>query len=64
MVHTQMSAIGWVVGGSETVVRSVLDALGPEGTLMAYSGWDEVPYHLGASPDAWQRAYMDELPPF
>ena len=31
MVHTRMSALGWVIGGSETVVRSLLDALGPGG---------------------------------
>lgn len=64
MVHTRMSAIGWVVGGSETVVRSLLDALGPSGTLMAYAGWEENPYHLDAWPEEWQRAYLDELPAF
>jgi hypothetical protein len=35
MVHTRMSAIGWVVGGSETVVRALLDVLGPGGRLTA-----------------------------
>jgi aminoglycoside 3-N-acetyltransferase len=44
MVHTRMSALGWVVGGSETVVRALLDALGPDGTLMAYVPWDEHVY--------------------
>jgi aminoglycoside 3-N-acetyltransferase len=44
MVHTRMSALGWVVGGSETVVRGLLDALGPEGTLMAYASWEEHVY--------------------
>ena len=65
MVHTRMSAIGWVVGGAETVVRSsLLDALGPEGTLMAYAGWEENPYHLAEWPEEWQRAYLEELPAF
>jgi aminoglycoside 3-N-acetyltransferase len=41
MVHTRMSAIGWVVGGAETVVSALLDALGPGGTLMAYVGWND-----------------------
>jgi len=36
MVHTRMSAIGWVVGGAQTVVTALLDVLGPAGTLMAY----------------------------
>jgi Aminoglycoside 3-N-acetyltransferase len=35
-VHTRMSAIGWVVGGAQTVVTALLDVLGPAGTLMAY----------------------------
>ena len=64
MVHTRMSAIGWVVGGSETVVRSLLDALGPAGTLVAYAGWEENPYHLAEWPEEWQRAYLEELPAF
>ena len=44
MVHTRMSALGWVVGGSETVVRALLEALGPDGTLMAYASWEEHVY--------------------
>ena len=49
MVHCRMSALGHVVGGAETVVRALLDTLGPEGTLMAYTGWqDEPPDDLDA----------------
>jgi aminoglycoside 3-N-acetyltransferase len=40
MVHTRMSAIGWVVGGADVVVMALLDVLGTEGTLMAYAGWN------------------------
>jgi aminoglycoside 3-N-acetyltransferase len=35
MAHTRMSALGWVVGGSETVVRALLDALGADGTVVS-----------------------------
>jgi hypothetical protein len=31
MVHTRMSAIGWVVGGAQTVVTALLDVLGLAG---------------------------------
>lgn len=62
MVHTRMSALGWVVGGEETVVLSLLDVIGPSGTLAAYAGWDENPYHLAAWPEHWRRAYEAELP--
>jgi aminoglycoside 3-N-acetyltransferase len=64
MVHTRMSAIGWVVGGSQPVVEALLDAIGPDGTLMAYAGWEDDPWHLAEWPAAWQRAYRAELPPF
>src|SRR5215831_4839779 len=64
MVHTRMSAIGWAVGGSQTVVEALLAAVGPGGTLMAYAGWEDDPWHLAEWPPEWQRAYRAELPPF
>ena len=64
MVHTRMSAIGWVVGGSQTVVEALLEVLGPDGTLMAYAGWEDDPWHLAEWPTTWQQAYRAELPPF
>jgi len=65
MVHASMSALGWVVGGSETVVRALLEALGPDGTLMAYASWEDHYYHvaeLGAGER--QAAYLAEPPVF
>jgi aminoglycoside 3-N-acetyltransferase len=64
MVHTRMSAIGWVVGGSETVVRALLDVLGPEGTLTAYASWEEHTYRLTERPPAHRDAYQEEPPVF
>ncbi len=64
MVHARLSAIGWVVGGSGTVVRALLDAIGPDGTLMAYAGWEDDTYDLEDLPPTWQAAYRTELPPF
>jgi aminoglycoside 3-N-acetyltransferase len=43
MVHGRMSALGTVVGGAETIVRALLDVVGPEGTLVAYTGWQDGP---------------------
>jgi aminoglycoside 3-N-acetyltransferase len=62
MVHTRMSALGWVVGGSETVVRALLDALGPEGTLMAYASWADHVYALSDRPEEHRDAYFAEPP--
>lgn len=64
MVHTRMSAIGWVIGGSETVVRSLLEALGPDGTLMAYASWQEHVYHVTDWPEQHRDAYVAEPPVF
>jgi aminoglycoside 3-N-acetyltransferase len=64
MVHARMSALGRVVGGSETVVRALLDALGPEGTLMAYASWEEHVYQAEDWPPEHRAAYLDEPPVF
>jgi aminoglycoside 3-N-acetyltransferase len=62
MVHTRMSALGWVVGGSETVVRALLEALGPDGTLMAYASWADHVYTLDDRPPEYREAYRVEPP--
>jgi aminoglycoside 3-N-acetyltransferase len=64
MVHTRMSALGWVIGGSEAVVRAVLDALGPDGTLMAYASWAEHVYHADDWPPEHRAAYLADPPVF
>jgi aminoglycoside 3-N-acetyltransferase len=65
MVHCRMSALGWVVGGAETVVRALLDILGHEGTLVAYMGWqDEPPDDLDALDDEKGRIYLEEHPAY
>ena len=65
MVHCQMSALGCVVGGAETVVRALLDALGLKGTLMAYTGWqDAPPDDLGDLDEETRRNYIEEHPAY
>jgi aminoglycoside 3-N-acetyltransferase len=64
MVHTKMSALGWVVGGTRTVIESLLDVVGPDGTLIAYAGFEDDPYHLGEWSPQRQDAYRSELPAF
>jgi aminoglycoside 3-N-acetyltransferase len=64
MVHTRMSAFGWIAGGAETVVRACIDAVGPDGTVLAFVGWEDSPFHLRAWPDKWRQAYEAEMPPF
>jgi aminoglycoside 3-N-acetyltransferase len=65
MVHCRLSALGHVVGGAETVVRALLDALGSEGTLVAYTGWqDAPPDDLDGLDEETKRAFLDEQPAY
>jgi aminoglycoside 3-N-acetyltransferase len=64
MVHTRMSALGWVVGGTEAVVRALLDVLGPEGTLAAYASWQEHVYNAADWPAEHRDAYLAAPPVF
>jgi aminoglycoside 3-N-acetyltransferase len=64
MVHASLSRLGWVVGGSETVVRAILDAAGPGGTVCAQAGWEDIPSRLDTWPEHWRQAYEREFPAF
>jgi aminoglycoside 3-N-acetyltransferase len=63
MVHVRLSALGWMVGGIDAVVWALRDTVGPSGTLLAFTGWDDSPYHVASWPERWQDAYRDQ-PPF
>jgi aminoglycoside 3-N-acetyltransferase len=64
MVHTRMSALGHVVGAAETVVLALLDALGPDGTVMAYASWAEHVYRDTDRAAEHRGAYAAEPPVF
>lgn len=68
LVHSSLSALGWVVGGPEAVVLALEDMVGPDGTIMmpAYSlsapepsVWKHPPV-----PEAWWETIRTEWPPF
>lgn len=68
LVHSSLKRIGWVVGGAPTVIHALMDALGPDGTLMmpAFSAdlsdpgeWDDPPM-----PGGWVELVRDATPLF
>lgn len=40
MVHAGLRSVGPVLGGVNSVVHALLDAVGPPGTLVAYADWE------------------------
>src|SRR4051795_13733942 len=64
MVHASVSALGWVVGGCQTVVEALLARLGPAGTMCAQASWDDIPFGHAGWPAQWRDAYEAEMPPF
>ena len=65
MVHCRMSALGRVVGGAETVVRALIDVSGPDGTLMAYTGWQDCPPDdLDELDEGTRRIHLEEHPAY
>ncbi|WP_020672301.1 aminoglycoside 3-N-acetyltransferase [Amycolatopsis nigrescens] len=61
MFHTQLSAIGYVAGGPQTLIGALQDVLGERGTLMVTCGWNDAPpYDFTDWPQAWQDAVRAE----
>lgn len=64
MVHASLSAMGWVVGGSQTVVEALLHCVGDAGTLCAQASWEDIPFGHAEWPSEWHGAYEAEMPSF
>jgi aminoglycoside 3-N-acetyltransferase len=62
MLHASVKAIGWIAGGPNVVLQSLLDVLGSKGTLMMYVGWENSPDENWSREK--QQAYLKECPPF
>lgn len=65
LVHSSMRAIGFVVGGAQTVVQALLDAVGPRGTVVVptHSGlWSEPSHWSIRMPEAWWDKIREGTP--
>ncbi|MFF8196101.1 aminoglycoside N(3)-acetyltransferase [Streptomyces bobili] len=61
LAHSSLSSLGWVCGGAVAAVQGLLDALGPDGTLVVptQSGDLSDPSHWGNPPVP--RAWWDTI---
>ena len=50
MVHSALSAFGEVEGGAGTVIEALLEAIGPQGTLLMPAMASEQPFRIASSP--------------
>lgn len=68
MVHSSLRSVGWVVGGPATVVRSVLQVLGPEGTAVMPAATplcaDPASWSSPRIPAEWLEDVREHLPVF
>jgi len=68
IVHSSVSSLGWVVGGPVAVAHALLDAVGPDGTVVVPthtpdnsepSGWRNPPV-----PESWWPVIRGHMPGF
>jgi aminoglycoside 3-N-acetyltransferase len=68
LVHSSLSAIGWVAGGAQALVLALEDALGPRGTLVmpAHSTnlSDPAQWQNPPVPESWWEPIRAETPAY
>lgn len=64
MLHSSMKAVGAVMGGPDVILQALCEALNPDGTLMMYVGWQDIPDLVLELPAETREIYYAEHPAF
>ncbi|WP_244833890.1 AAC(3) family N-acetyltransferase [Clostridium sp. BJN0001] len=68
LVHTSLKSFGFVIGGAETIIRSLLDTVGEEGTVMMPSQtWKNLDPEIGVHwevPEKYYDAIRENWPAY
>lgn len=68
LVHSSLSATGWVCGGAETVIQALLEVVGSTGTLVmpTHTASNTEPSHWSNPPvpPSWWQEIRDTMPAF
>jgi aminoglycoside 3-N-acetyltransferase len=68
LLHMAMSKLGWIPGGSQSVIQALLDVLGETGTLMMPThnseNSDPADWQHPPVPESWWQTIRDEMPAF
>ncbi|MEE4300273.1 MAG: AAC(3) family N-acetyltransferase [Pseudomonadales bacterium] len=68
LVHAALSRVGWVFGGTQAVIGALLEALGPDGTLMMPTHTSDLTepsrWQAPPVPEHWQQPIRDGMPAF
>ena len=68
LVHSSLSGLGWVCGGAQAAVEALLDAIGPDGTLVVPAhtsgNCDPATWRNPPVPESWWPVIREEMPGF
>jgi aminoglycoside 3-N-acetyltransferase len=68
IVHTRMSAIGWIAGGAQALIEALMRAITPAGTLMmpTHTADNSDPSHWKNPPvpESWWQIIRDNMPAY
>ncbi len=68
MVHTSLGSIGYVCGGAQTIIEALIEAVGPEGTIMMPTqSWKNLDPETGVHWEVGVESYQairEHWPPY